>query len=105
MSKRVGVAMRTTALGQLGVLLALAGLVACSGGKGGSQNDAKTLPTAIAAYGITAHVVVNGHPERSGWQHVAPVDWQSWKTATEVQTHFTPPPAKALAAKPRSPSL
>ena len=104
---RIGIAMKTIALGSLSALLAVVGLVACGGGHGGPSSNSKASPTGSATYGITAHVVVEGHPEQSGWQHVAPVDWQAWKTVADVQTQRTPPPphTRTTAPGPNSQAL
>lgn len=104
--KRICTAKRTTAVRQLGTLLAVVCLVACGGGHGGPQSNSKASPTGSATYGITAHVVVEGHPEQSGWQHVAPVDWQAWKTAADVQAQLAQPPhTKTTAPGPNSQAL
>lgn len=74
-------------------------MIACGSGSNSGGSPAPTVaPVASSAYGITARVEVNGHPEQSGWVRVPPVDAQNWSTPAQLKDVFHQSAAGAAAA-------
>jgi hypothetical protein len=89
----------------IGAALVAVLLCACGGGGGAAAHNKPNPAPTTAGYGITARVVVQGHPEQSGWVRVPPVDWQSWSNQADVKTTLSHPPLSQPAPGPKSQSV